>query len=150
MFRNSFIFSILASYLKPINMFRKTDKNKQLDMFSSPSQQLRGRSQRFYDKDNSWHNVFREQITLQIDEVILKLRYFTLKDVRSCALRGALQEIPPGERVKRNNVEASIFQLGYHYPHNKSRYRSLAKHRLSAYARWEWINFMRILKYQTQ
>jgi len=53
-------------------MFRKTDKNKQLNMFSSPSQQLRGRSQRFYDKDNSWHNVFREQIILQIDEGIFK------------------------------------------------------------------------------
>ena len=77
-------------------------------------------------------------------------RYFDMESVRAAALRQKLRDIPIGETNIRNNVEATIFQLGYHYSNDKSRYRGLAKHRLWAYSRSLWINFVRIMKYIRQ
>lgn len=77
-------------------------------------------------------------------------RYFDMDSVRAAALRQKLKDIPIEETNIRNNVEATIFQLGYHYSNDKSRYRGLAKHKLWAYSRSLWINFVRIMKYITQ
>jgi len=77
-------------------------------------------------------------------------RYFDMESVRAAALRQKLKDIPIEETYIRNNVEATIFQLGYHYSNDKSRYRGLAKHKLWAYSRSLWINFVRIMKYVTQ
>lgn len=79
-----------------------------------------------------------------------KYRYFNLEQVRTSVLRQKLRDIPKEELNHRNNVEATIFQLGYHYSNDKTRYRGLAKHRLWAYSRTLWINFARILKYIVQ
>jgi len=79
-----------------------------------------------------------------------KYRYFDMESIRAAALRQKLKEIPIEETNIRNNVEATIFQLGYHYSNDKSRYRTLAKHKLWAYSRSLWINFVRIMKYVTQ
>ncbi len=79
-----------------------------------------------------------------------KPRYFNLEALRTSLLRQKLRDIPLKERNKRNNVEATIFQFGFHYPNNKSRYRGLDKHKLWAYARCQWINFIRIINYITQ
>jgi hypothetical protein len=43
--------------------------------------------------------------------------------------------------------EATIFPTGYHYSNDKSRYRTLAKHKLWAYSQSLWINQVRIAKY---
>ena len=77
-------------------------------------------------------------------------RYFDENSLRASALRQKLRKIPIEETNIRNNVEASIFQLGYHYPNDKSRYRTLIKHKLWAYSRSLWINFVRIVRYITQ
>jgi hypothetical protein len=79
-----------------------------------------------------------------------KYRYFDEDNLRVADLRRKLKDIPPGESCLRNNVEATIFQLGYHYPDDKSRYRTLAKHKLWAYSRSLWINFVRIANYMTR
>lgn len=79
-----------------------------------------------------------------------KYRSFDEDNLRAAALRKKLDDIPIDEKNIRNNVEASIFQLGYHYPNDKSRYRSLAKHKLWAYSRSLWINFVRIVNYMTR
>jgi len=79
-----------------------------------------------------------------------KHRYFDMESVRAAALRQKLKDIPIEETYIRNNVEATIFQIGYHYSNDKSRYRGLAKHKLWAYSRSLWINFVRIMKYVTQ
>ena len=47
-------------------------------------------------------------------------------------------------------VLATIFQLGYHYPNAKSRYRGEIKHQMWANIRCLWVNFVRILKYIKQ
>lgn len=77
-------------------------------------------------------------------------RYFTLKDVETSMLRKKLKQIPIEILNIRNNVEATIFQLGYHYPNDKSRYRGLTKHKMWANTRCLWVNFVRILNYLKQ
>jgi len=76
-----------------------------------------------------------------------KRKYITQIDVDASMLRRQIKARTKEEVNLRNNVEATIFQLGYHYRGNKSRYRGLTKHRMWANLRCIWINFMRIRKY---
>jgi hypothetical protein len=77
-------------------------------------------------------------------------RYFTQKDIDTCLIRKKISETPIETLQKRNNVEATVFQIGYHYPNDKSRYRGLIKHQMWANIRCLWVNFVRILKYIKQ
>jgi len=77
-------------------------------------------------------------------------RYFTQKDIDGYLIRKQIEETPIKTLQFRNNVEATIFQLGYHYSNAKSRYRSEIKHQMWANIRCLWINFVRILKYTKQ
>ena len=74
-------------------------------------------------------------------------RYFTQKDIDTAQLRKKIEQTPIEILQKRNNVEATIFQLAYHYPNAKSRYRGLNRHQMWASIRCLWVNFVRILKY---
>jgi hypothetical protein len=74
-------------------------------------------------------------------------RYFTQKDVDTCLLRKQIAGRTMEELNLRNNVEATIFQLAYHYSNAKSRYRGIIKHRMWANLRCLWINFVRIAKF---
>jgi hypothetical protein len=76
-----------------------------------------------------------------------KYRYFTKKEIDTCLLHKQIAARPQTELNRRNNVEATIFQLGYHYSNDKSRYRGLIKHKMWANARCLWINFVRISNY---
>ncbi len=78
------------------------------------------------------------------------LRYFTQKEINNSELRKKIAETPKEILQKRNNVEATIFQLGYHYPNAKSRYRGQIKHQMWANLRCLWVNFVRILKFITK
>ena len=77
-------------------------------------------------------------------------RYFSQKEIDTCLIRKQIEETPIETLQKRNNVEATIFQLGYHYSNNKSRYRGELKHQMWANIRCLWVNFVRILKYVEQ
>lgn len=77
-------------------------------------------------------------------------RYFTQKDIDTCLIRKQIAETPIETLQFRNNVEATIFQLGYHYSNAKSRYRGVIKHQMWANIRCLWVNFVRILKYTKQ
>ena len=77
-------------------------------------------------------------------------RYFTQKEIEACMLRKQIEGYPSVVTNVRNNVEATIFQFGYHYPNDKSRYRGLSKHKMWANIRCLWVNFVRILKYVTK
>jgi len=74
-------------------------------------------------------------------------RYFTAKEIITCRLRKKIAAIPQEILNIRNNVEATIFQLGYHYPNDKTRYRGLIKHKMWANVRCLWVNFVRIVKH---
>jgi hypothetical protein len=75
--------------------------------------------------------------------------YFEQAHVDVCAVRKRLEGIPKERLNIRNNVEATIFQFGCHYRRNKSRYRGKFKHHMWALARCLWINFRRVLLWQT-
>jgi hypothetical protein len=77
-------------------------------------------------------------------------RYFEQKNVETCELRKRLDEIPKERLDIRNNVEATLFQIGYHYPNDKSRYRGLVKHAMWALSRCIWVNFRRIQLWNTR
>ena len=74
-------------------------------------------------------------------------RYFTHKEINNCATRKQIQNLEVEIKNVRNNVEATLFQMGYHYPHDRSRYRGLSKHAMWAHIRGLWVNFVRILKH---
>lgn len=49
-------------------MFKETDKNPQLDIFSSVTESLTGDSLKRYTNSGAWHNQFRTQVLERIDE----------------------------------------------------------------------------------
>lgn len=53
-------------------MFKKTKRESQLGIFSDLNLFLSGRAETFYEKQEAWHNVFRNQVTNRIDETICK------------------------------------------------------------------------------
>lgn len=71
-------------------------------------------------------------------------RYFTDKEIESCRLRKQVEELPKEIRNKRNNVEASIFQLAHRLRKDKTRYRGKFKNKIWAILRSLWVNFVRI------
>jgi hypothetical protein len=71
-------------------------------------------------------------------------RYFTREQVAKSETRREINSIPSSERIKRNNVEASVFQYCYLTRNNKTRYRGMIKHSLQAIARCAWINMRRL------
>lgn len=92
----------------------------------------------------------RWRIKIQNREGKQRYRYFTRKDLETSVLRRTIGQIPQTELNKRNNVEASVFQMTYHYSNDKSRYRTLCRHKMWAVVRALWVNFRRILKYIKQ
>ena len=53
-------------------MFKKTKSESQLGIFSDPNLFLSGKAETFYEKQDAWHNLFRNQVTRRIDESICK------------------------------------------------------------------------------
>ena len=76
-----------------------------------------------------------------------KYRYFTNEQIATAELRRQLAAIPGQEQMKRNNVEATIFQYCFHTRNNKTRYRGLLRHKLFTFARCLWINHVRLGNY---
>lgn len=51
-------------------MFKKTNPNPQLNMFTAPSVQLGSYASKKYSDPNTWHNQFYSLVTTKIDEEI--------------------------------------------------------------------------------
>ena len=77
-------------------------------------------------------------------------RYFSYKEIEACRFRKELERMPIELRIKRNNVEATIFQLCFHTRNNKTRYRGINQHKMWAVLRCMWINLRRIMAYMEQ
>lgn len=56
-------------------MFRKSNKEPQLDVFSSVPSMLEGGSLKQYNDENYWHNQFREYVVMNIDESDFKVLF---------------------------------------------------------------------------
>ena len=76
--------------------------------------------------------------------------YFNQQAIRSNHIRRQMKQRPLEELHKRNNVEASIFQLSFPLRNNKSKYRGLLKQKTWTYCRCLWINLVRILNFTKQ
>lgn len=76
--------------------------------------------------------------------------YFSQQAIRASELRRQLKGRSREELNKRNNVEASIFQLAYLLRNNKSKYRGIVKQKIWAVCRCLWVNLVRILNYMKQ
>ncbi|WP_249225900.1 transposase [Bacteroides xylanisolvens] len=76
-----------------------------------------------------------------------KYKYFIVQQIENSALKRKLASIPIEEQMKRNNVEATMFQYCFHSRNNKTRYRGLLKHKLYSYARCLWMNHVRLMIY---
>lgn len=74
-------------------------------------------------------------------------RYFTSKEINTAISRNKLKNRTKEELQRRNNVEATIFQLCYPTRNNKTRYRGLVRNQLWAYCRSMAINLVRIKNY---
>jgi len=79
-----------------------------------------------------------------------KYRYITQEEIEKARLRMKLESIPKKELDRRNNVEAAMFQISFHTRNNKTRYCGLSKHIMWACSRCMWINFIRLINYQTK
>jgi hypothetical protein len=77
-------------------------------------------------------------------------KYFNQLAIRASELRRTMKERPIEELHKRNNVEATIFQLSLFLRNNKSRYRGQYKHQTWAYTMCLWINLVRINNFMKQ
>lgn len=76
--------------------------------------------------------------------------YFGQLAIRASQLRRQMRGRPLEVLHKRNNVEATIFQLGFPLRNNKSKYRGIIKQKTWAYCRCLWINLVRILNFTKQ
>lgn len=76
-----------------------------------------------------------------------KYRYFTDEQIQTAQIRRKLMCAPASELMKRNNVEATIFQYCFHTRNNKTRYRGLLRHKLFSLDRCLWINHVRLMNY---
>lgn len=76
--------------------------------------------------------------------------YFNQQAIRASHLRREIKGRTLEELHKRNNVEATIFQLGFPLRNKKSKYRGLIKQKTWAYCRCLWINLIRILNFTKQ
>jgi hypothetical protein len=76
--------------------------------------------------------------------------YFNQQAIWASRLRREIKGRTVEELHKRNNVEATIFQLGIPLRNNKSKYRGLIKQKIWTYCRCLWINLIRILNFTKQ
>jgi hypothetical protein len=77
-------------------------------------------------------------------------KYFNQQAIRTSELRRTMKQRPLVELHKRNNVEATIFQLSCLIRNNKTRYRGQFKQKVWAYCRCLWINLIRIINFMKQ
>jgi hypothetical protein len=77
-------------------------------------------------------------------------RYFNQQAIRTSKLRRTMKQRSLEELHKRNNVEATIFQLSCLIRNNKTRYRGQIKQKVWAYCRCLWINLVRIINFKKQ
>lgn len=77
-------------------------------------------------------------------------KYFGQLAIRASELRRTMKKRTIEELHKRNNVEATIFQLSFLLRNNKTRYRGQFKQKVWAYCRCLWINLVRINNFMKQ
>lgn len=99
-------------------------------------------------RDGHMTRVKRWEVEVVDDNGNSIVKKFTMEDVEKSNRRREIESLPPEKRFARNNVEATMFQLGYTTNGCQTKYRGLFSHRLFIGARVLWINFRRIVIFQ--
>lgn len=68
-------------------MFKPSNKDKQLDMFSNVRNMFRGVSSNQFEDTNFWHNQFRRNVVNQIDETVFKPLYDSRTGAPNASIR---------------------------------------------------------------
>lgn len=76
--------------------------------------------------------------------------YFNQQAIRTSNMRRTMKQRPVEETQKRNNVESTIFHVGYPLRNSKSKYRGLIKNQAWAICRCLWVNLIRIMHFLEQ
>jgi len=76
--------------------------------------------------------------------------YFGEQAIRASRMRRKMKGRSIEELQKRNNVEATIFQLGIPLTNGKSKYRGHIKQKMWTCCRCLWINLVRIINFTKQ
>jgi len=66
-------------------MFKKSSEIGQLNMFTSPKSLFSGNSLKMYEDEQAWHNQFRKQDTMRIDETIFRPLLLSGQRYSQCA-----------------------------------------------------------------
>ena len=119
-------------------MFKKSDKNIQGNLFSRIPSNLRENSLKLYKDTNGWYNQFHKQIALRIDESVFN----SMDNEEIISSIKIMMQHPIEELHKRNNVEATIFNLYCKLRNGKSKYRKLEKNQTWAIYRCLWVNLI--------
>lgn len=69
------VLCILFASFKEHQMFKKSSESSELNIFTSPKYMFSGNSLKMYEDNRSWHNQFRTQVTMRIDENIFRPLY---------------------------------------------------------------------------
>ena len=141
-----------GAYQSPDNV--EYGETKEIDMVFTGIQGAKGNFEFVKTKEgllvlNKSSDTVTEAIEYKDDHYKIKLpsgqwRYFKSEQIECFERRKALENLPPEIRNRRNNVEATIFQLSYHSRNNKTRYRGQIKTKVWATCRSAWINLIRI------
>jgi len=78
-----------------------------------------------------------------------KWRYIKADEIECYERRKTIENLPKSIKNRRNNVEATIFQLSYHTRKDKTRYRGQYRNKMWAICRCMWINLIRIRNYMS-
>ncbi|MBK8625961.1 MAG: hypothetical protein IPN86_10485 [Saprospiraceae bacterium] len=65
-------------------MLKKSSKEHQLDMFSSPVSLFGGKAQSGYENPNGWHNLFRKEVVNRIDEELFNPLFSESQEPAQC------------------------------------------------------------------
>ena len=98
---------------------------------------------------------FRRFLTNEVNAAIAAAREMGATEILVSDSHGngenlLIEELPQDIENRRNNVEASIFQLSYRNRNGKTRYRGQLPHQLWATCRGLWMNLIRIKNYLAQ
>ena len=68
-------------------MFKKTNKESQLDAFASVTTLLESSSHKQYSDESHWHNQFRKQVVMRLDESIFSVLFNTTTGAPNAPIR---------------------------------------------------------------
>ena len=89
-------------------MFKKSSESGQLNIFTSPKTLFSGNSLKMYEDKQSWHNQFRQQVTMRIDENILRPLYSATNGTPNAPIRTlvAMMVLKEAEGLSDQNLAA--------------------------------------------